>query len=40
MLAAVAAAGLLLFLFAMPETHAETEETRDGAYGPGLQEPA
>jgi MFS family permease len=40
MLAAVAAAGLLLFLFAMPETHAATEETRDGAYGPGLQEPA
>jgi MFS family permease len=39
-LATVAAAGLLLFLFAMPETRAETEETRDGAYRPGLQEPA
>jgi hypothetical protein len=36
-LSAVAAAGLLLFFFAMPETHAETDETRTGAYGRDLE---
>jgi MFS family permease len=41
-LAAVAAGGLLLFYFAMPETRTKGEETEDAAYGPRLQraEPA
>jgi hypothetical protein len=41
-LAAVAAGGVLLFYFAMPETLPKGEETEDAAYGPRLQrmEPA
>jgi hypothetical protein len=36
-LAAVAAGGVLLFYFAMPETPPKGEETEDAAYGPRLQ---